>query len=207
MNTKTFPRILALGAGCTLLLGVGTAAVAETTQQDASDVQVNVDIAKIDEPGVLAMSVAGGSMTLAEKGSTELIRQFTGSLPTVTVTDTRSAEQIPDGAAWYVLGSASSFTAGSGSSLIDASHLGWAPKLIDGGDSGLVTEGEEVGTVVDQAPDNVGLVDQELLAMAFDSQAVHEEGSWSVGADLFLRTGADVVPGSYTSKLTLSLFE
>lgn len=207
MNTKTFPRILALGAGCTLLLGVGTAAVAETTQQDASDVQVNVDIAEIDEPGVLAMSVAGGSMTLAENGSTELIRQFTGSLPTVTVTDTRSVEQIPDGAAWYVLGSASSFTAGSGNSVIDASHLGWAPKLIDGGDSGLVTEGEEVGTVVDQAPDNVGLVDQELLAMAFDSQDVHEEGSWSVGADLFLRTGADVVPGSYTSKLTLSLFE
>ena len=31
--------------------------------------------------------------------------------------------------------------------------------------------------------------------------------SWSAGADLFLKTGTDVKPGSYTSKLTLSLFE
>jgi hypothetical protein len=34
--------------------------------------------------------------------STPTVRQFTGSLPTVTVTDTRLPDQIPAGAGWYV---------------------------------------------------------------------------------------------------------
>ena len=31
--------------------------------------------------------------------------------------------------------------------------------------------------------------------------------SWTANASLFLKTGADVAPGSYSSTLTLSLFE
>ncbi|RFS43754.1 hypothetical protein D0Q02_09340, partial [Micromonospora craniellae] len=82
-------------------------------------------------------------------------------------------------------------------------------RLVDGDDSGLVSEGEEVVTVLDeptQPGNNVGLVDQELLVSTFDSGAV-AGGAYSVDADLFLRTPADVAAGEYTSTLTLSLFE
>ena len=64
-------------------------------------------------------------------------------------------------------------------------------------------------TVLDeptQPGNNVGLVDQELLASTCESGAV-ADGAYTVNADLFLRTPADVAAGSYTSTLTLSLFE
>ena len=53
----------------------------------------------------------------------------------------------------------------------------------------------------------MGLVDQELLALAIDSGAIASEGQWTANANLFLRTPATVAPGSYSSTLTLSLFE
>ncbi len=170
---------------------------------------MTVEIAPIEEPGVLAMSIAADSVALAEEGSTLEERQFTGTLPTVTVTDTRTAEEILEGAAWAVLGNASDFTGDAGQAAISAGHLGWKPNLIDGGDTGLVAEGEEVVTVLDeptQPGNNVGLVDQELLVSTFDSAEV-TEGSYTVNADLFLKTPADVAAGSYTSTLTPSLFE
>ena len=188
-----------------MLVGVAGAAIAD--EYGDQDVDVNVAITELDEPGVLAMSVAGSSTTLTEDGSTATVRQFTGALPTVTVTDTRTAEEIPDGAFWYVLGSSSDFTGDAGQPAIGAGHLGWAPSLIDGGESGLVAAGDEVDTVLDTGPNAVGVVDQELLAMAFDSEAVASEGSWTATADLFLRTPATVAPGDYTATITLSLFE
>ena len=191
--------------GAALLVGVAGAAIAD--EYGDQDVDVNVAITELDEPGVLAMSVAGSSTTLTEDGSTATVRQFTGALPTVTVTDTRTAEEIPDGAFWYVLGSSSDFTGDAGQPAIGAGHLGWAPSLIDGGESGLVAAGDEVDTVLDTGPNAVGVVDQELLAMAFDSEAVASEGSWTATADLFLRTPATVTPGDYTATITLSLFE
>ncbi|WP_222115660.1 hypothetical protein [Microbacterium sp. SLBN-146] len=197
-------RCAMLAAGVAVLAGAATAATA--AEQD-EDIDVTVQIAEIDEPGALAMSVAGSSVALTENGSTSTVRQFTGSLPTVTITDTRTADEIPEGAFWYVLGSASSFTGDGGQPEISAANLGWAPELLDGGESGLVSEGDPVETVLDEGPNNVGLVDRELLAMAADSGMLAEEGAWTVTADLFLRTPSTVVPGSYASVLTLSLFE
>ncbi|HEY9266899.1 MAG TPA: hypothetical protein VIQ11_20080 [Mycobacterium sp.] len=46
-----------------------------------------------------------------------------------------------------------------------------------------------------------------MLAIAFGSEAVAAEGSWTANANLFLRTPAAVAAGNYTSTLTLSLFE
>jgi hypothetical protein len=72
-----------------------------------------------------------------------------------------------------------------------------------------VSEGEEVVTVLDDPTlpgNNVGLVDQELLVSTFDSGSVAGD-SYSVNAELFLRTPADVAAGSYAATLTLSLFE
>lgn len=203
MKKSTWLRTAAVSAGALMLMGVAGAAFAETED----DVDVNVEIAPLVEPGELAMSVAPGDVTLVENGSDANRRQFTGSLPTVTVTDTRSEDEVPAGAFWYVVGTASDFVGSSGQPDISAGHLGWAPKLLSDSDSGLVAEGDPVGTVMDSGPNAVGLVDQEFLVTTADSGAVLEEGTWSAGADLFLRTPIDVAPGSYSSTLTLSLFE
>lgn len=206
MHTRRWLRAAAAVAGTVALTGVATAAMAEQQHGD-DEVDVTVEIAEIEEPGVLALSVAGTRAALTENGSDALVRQFTGTLPTVTVTDTRDPEDVPAGAGWYVLGVASDFTGDAGQPVIGAEHLGWTPRLIDGGESGLVAEGDPVQTVLDDGPDAVGLVDAELLALAADSGAVASEGSWTVTADLALRTEATVEPGSYGATLTLSLFE
>jgi hypothetical protein len=192
--------------GGLMLAGVATTAYADD-EYGNSDVDVNVSITPLTEPGVLAMSVDGTSTTLTESGSTPTIRQFTGTMPTVTVTDTRDAADIPAGVGWYVVGSSSDFIGTAGQDPIGAEYFGWTPNLIDGGESGLVAEGEQVDTVLDAGPDNVGLVDQELLALAIDSGEAQTDGSWTANADLFLKTPADVEAGSYASVLTLSLFE
>ncbi|GIF23771.1 hypothetical protein BJ973_004382 [Actinoplanes tereljensis] len=200
-------RLVAVAA----LAGVAafpTAAMADPG--DSADVDVTVQIAPIVEPGVLALTVAANAATLTENGSTLLVRQFTGTLPTVTVTDTRTADEIPAGSSWAVLGSSSDFTGTAGQAPITADHLGWKPRLVDGGNSdGQVSEGEEVVTSLDQPTqpgNNVGLTDQELLVSTYDSASVTGD-AYSVNADLFLRTPADVSAGSYQAKLTLSLFE
>jgi hypothetical protein len=199
-------RLVAVAA----LAGVAafpTAALADPG--DSADVDVTVNIAPIKVPGVLALTVAGGAVALQENGSTLTVRQFTGTLPTVTVTDTRTADEIPAGSSWAVLGSSGDFTGTAGQAPITADHLGWKPRLIDGGGTGQVSEGEEVVTVLDdptQPGNNVGLKDQELLVSTYDSASV-TGGSYDVNADLYLRTPADVAAGSYHSTLTISLFE
>jgi len=210
MSSSKRQRLVAAGAAGAVLAGVlGLPAQALAEPGDSGEVRVTVDIEEIDEPGVLAMSIAANSIALSEDGSTLLVRQFVGTLPTVTVTDTRTPEEVPDGAAWAVLGSATDFVGDAGQAPISAGHLGWKPKLIDGGDTGQVAEGEEVVTVLDeptQPGNNVGLVDQELLVSTFDSEAVTGD-AYSVNANLFLRTPADAAAGKYTSTMTLSLFE
>ncbi len=54
----------------------------------------------------------------------------------------------------------------------------------------------------------VGLVEGEFLYLA-DTAAARDGGtnSWSATAGLTLKTPLDVAPGSYSSTLTLSLFE
>lgn len=207
--SQGFPARLAVAAaGGLILAGTAGAAFAADEYGD-SDVDVNVDIAPVVAPGSLSMTVAGTSATLSEVASREAdVRQFDGTLPTVTVTDTRDVADIGANRWWYVLGQATDFVGGNGQPTIGADHFGWAPNVIDDED-GLVLEGDAVDTVEDTGPNAVGLVSQELLYGAFDSAALVDAGgtSWSADASLYLKTGADVAPGSYSSTLTLSLFE
>ena len=205
MRTTTTLRIGALAAGLLIAGGVATAAAADE-QHGTDDVQINVVVPE-SEGGLLAMTVAAPSVTLEENGSDELVRQFTGTLPTVTVTDTRDADEIADGAAWYVLGSATDFTTEDGTKSIGAEYLGWVPELLTESDSGLVQEGDPTASKIDGVEDEEGLVDTELLASTFDSSAVATEGSWSANAELRLRAPATIEAGEYSSTLTLSLFE
>ncbi|WP_230672660.1 hypothetical protein [Rathayibacter sp. Leaf248] len=192
-------------AGGLLVLGVAGTAAADEIEIGADAVDVTVDISPLTS-GALSMTVAGTSTVLAENGSDAGTRRFTGTLPTVTVTDTRDPADIPEEAGWYVLGSASDFTSTTGGT-IGAENLGWAPALLDGGESGLVSEGDVVDPALDGGVNGVGLVDQELLAKTDDSAAVAEEGSWTANAELTLKTLPTVGAGQYDSVLTLSLFE
>ncbi len=195
--------------GGLLLAGVGTGAFAQYPDAEGTgDVDVKVDIAQIDD-GALSLTVAGTETTLAENGSTATERVFTGSLPEVTVTDTR--EDVPAGVYWYVTGQASAFKGATGQSDIPASQLGWLPQDVTDG-NGEVSGGDEVVPASDTATqpgNNTGLVSgEDLLYLALDSaEAQAAQGSWSTTAGLTLKTEADVAPGAYTSTLTLSLFE
>lgn len=200
---RTATRITAAACGTLLFTGLAATAASAEDEQGTGNVDVSVQIDPIRTPGVLAMSVAANTTTLIETGSNNTGRVFTGQLPTVTVTDTRIAEEIPDGAYWYVVGTASDFTT-AGGSVIGAENIGWTPRLIDGGESGLVAEGDPVKPELDGGP---GLVDRELLALALDSEAVAGDGSWTAAAGLTLKTPTSVQAGSYHGTLTLSLFE
>lgn len=191
--------------GGLMLAGVGTAAFAEfPNADDSGDVDVKVDITPT-ENGALSLTVAGTETTLAESGTTASYRQFTGALPNVTVTDTR--EDVPAGVFWYVTGQASDFVGTAGQANITPDHLGWAPNLLTA-NNGEVSEGDTVGTSIDGGANGVGLVGQELLALSLDSsEAQAASGQWTANANLVLKTPVDVAPGSYTSTLTLSLFE
>ncbi|GAA3228761.1 hypothetical protein [Nonomuraea helvata] len=208
MNRTT--QILAaamLGVALTAAgVGVGGPAVADDEPDNGIDVSVTIE--PNTTPGELSMTVAdNGGVALREDGSNAAARQFVGTLPTVTVTDSRRPEEIPAGDFWAVVGQASEFTATSGSAPpIGPQYLGWRPRLLSDSSSGAVAAGEPVSSVISDgsgAP-TVGLQGQELLVSTANS--ADEIGTWQVNAGLALRTPADVAAGEYHSTLTLSLF-
>jgi len=202
MNKKGLLARAGIGATGAMLL-MGGAGVAVADEITGEDVEVNVEIQELEPVGALTMSVAAGSTSLTEVDSGDPeVRQFDGTLPTVTVADDR--EEVPEGAFWYVTGQSSAFSA-EGVPDLGAEHLGWAPNLKT--DDGNVAEGDEVLTVLDEGPSAVGLVGEELLALALDSSEARPTGEWEADADLFLKTPSDVAPGSYSATITLTLWE
>lgn len=204
MKKSVVLRGSAIAFGAALLVSAGSAALAaETEQGESQGVDVEVQIDPIEGQGALAMTVAASSTSLEENGSTDLERVFTGTLPTVTVTDTRAADEVPADAAWYVVGTASDFYDDVNDQTIAASHLGWSPQLVAGEGEGEAYV--EVGG--DVTPSDPGLVDQELLYLAESSEANAGGGVFSATANLDLVVPADVPAGTYSSTITLSLFE
>lgn len=204
MKRNTVVRVAATAFGVLLLASAGSALATADDLVDDGTVDINVDVTSRYPSGVLALSVAADHATLAEVNSGDpLVREFTGDLPVVTVTDTRS--EVPD-VPWYVLGTASDFT--SGSKTISADHLGWSPELV--ADYGAAIEpGGDIETVIDDpASEGLAYADGELLYVNWDQAATYEQGAWSATAGLQLKVNAaTVAAGSYTSVLTLSLFE
>ncbi len=208
MNRSHLARTAAGVVGGLVLVGVGGAAIAEEVGTDGVDVNVTIEE---QAAGALSLSVAAESETLTEvEGASADYREFTGALPDVTVTDTRS--EVPEGVYWYVTGQASDFVGDAGQASITPDHLGWTPELVTAG-NGEVAPGDEVPTSLDEStnpttPNNVGLAGEELLQLALDSsEATAANGEWTANADLTLKTPNDVEAGSYTSTVTLSLFE
>ncbi|WP_278235716.1 hypothetical protein [Isoptericola sp. AK164] len=193
-------------AGATMgVLLVATVGAGTAAAEDVDDQGIDVSVDITDQGGgELSMTVAANEgVDLVEEGSDESARQFVGTTPTVTVTDTRDPADIPEGHYWAVLGQAGEFVdATDGTKTIGAEYLGWTPTLLSESSTGLVSEGEPVDSAVDAGP---GLAGQELLVSTWESGA--ESGTWDVAADLALRTPTDVEAGSYSSTITLTLME
>lgn len=208
MNVRKMTQWTAAGTLGLVLVGAAGAGMATAADGDEG-IDVSVEIDDATPPGGLAMTVAANDgVVLTEDGSDETARQFVGSTPTVTVTDSRAVEDIPEGAYWAVVGQASDFVdAADATNSFGAEYLGWDPQLLTGSTTGSVAEGEPVSSVVDDGSGAaaVGLVGQELLVSTW--AAADETGSWDVNADLTLRTPVDVPAGAYSATLTLSLFE
>jgi len=206
MKTTRTTRVIAASLLGLALAATTAPAMASADPDDGIEVSVTID--PIRTPGEVSMTVADNNgVTLTENGTNAAARQFTGTLPTVTVTDTRLPEEIPTGDFWAVVGQAGQFTStGTETATIGPEYLGWAPRLISESETGVVAAGEPVSSVI---PDGtgapaVGLQGQELLVSTANS--ADEIGTWEVNADLALRTPVDVTAGEYTSTLTLSLF-
>ncbi|MBO3089545.1 alpha/beta hydrolase [Cellulomonas dongxiuzhuiae] len=149
------------------------------------------------EDGVLALSVAddGSGVTLDGPQNTGTALRFTGQLPTVTVTDSRSVSQAGV-TGWAVTGQAYSFE--SATRLLDGKHLGWTPRL-ESPRAGLAA-GDARATALGGGE---GLVVPGRLASATPEGRV---GTATIGADLVLDVPVDTTPGEYTGTLSLSLF-
>ncbi|MBB2741621.1 UNVERIFIED_ORG: hypothetical protein FHR35_001441 [Microbispora rosea subsp. rosea] len=208
-STRTTQLLAASVLGLTLAgAGVAGPAAAADDPGTGNGIDVSVKIEPTTTPGQVSMTVADNNgVALQENGSDATARQFVGTLPTVTVTDTRKPEDIPAGEFWAVVGQASQFVAADDpAKTIGPEYLGWKPRLLSDSSTGAVAAGEPVSSVVSDgtgAP-QVGLEGQELLVSTANS--ADEIGTSQVNADLALRTSTDVAAGEYHSTLTLSLF-
>ncbi|WP_456819931.1 alpha/beta hydrolase [Cellulomonas sp. URHB0016] len=145
--------------------------------------------------GVLALSVAAHDVTLAPAQNAGDRLRFTGALPAVTVTDSRSVSQA-GASGWAVAGQAYRFS--SGTRILGAEHLGWSPR-VETPRAGLVAGAVRATTL----GGGEGLVVPGRLAWATPEGRF---GSATLGADLALEVPVDTTPGSYQGTLTLSLF-
>lgn len=149
------------------------------------------------ENGVLALTVAdyGDGVALAQAENAGDRLRFSGELPTVTVTDSRTLQQAGT-SGWAVSGQAYQFSSYARS--VDAGHLGWTPRL-ETTRPGL-SAGDAVATSMSGGE---GLAVPAQLATA---DVEGRFGSASVGADLTFDVPVDTQPGTYSGTLTLSLF-
>lgn len=161
-------------------------------------IPIVADIPELGGPeGALTLSVANYGDGVVLTGPTNVgdRLRFDGTLPQVTVTDTRNATQAGD-SGWTVSGRATDFT--SGTAELDAAHLGWTPwadSLRDG-----VILGGTVNGILRGGP---GLAAAATLATAPNEARL---GIAAVRADLLLEAPVDTPEGTYESRLKVSLF-
>lgn len=163
-------------------------------QENTTGVEITAVVPE-GQDGVLALSVAGDSVTLDGPQNTGTALRFTGKLPDVTVTDSRTASQAGV-TGWAVTGQAYSFD--SGSRLLDGKHLGWAPR-VSTPRAGL-TAGDARPSALSGGE---GLAVPGTLASATPEGRT---GQATIGADLQLDVPVDTAPGEYKGTLSLSLF-
>lgn len=165
----------------------------------------------VEETGELTMTVDTATpVALVEGPSDGENRTFNGTLPTVTVSDTRS--DVPDqGEGWSVVAQSTDFThVDDNTAVISNAHLGWRPALVEPAeqpDEEYVIAGEEVLPEIEGGPGLTTGVD--LLISGWPSENAQQiSQEWKADAELELIAPADELQsGDYTATLTLSLFE
>ncbi len=140
--------------------------------------------------GALTVTVAAGTVDLTSEGST-VPQTATGTLNTITVTDSRNTDP-----GWSVSAQVSAFT-GSGAaagSTIAGDQLGWVP-------TGTLAGGATLGPAVSPGS-SPGLGDAaQVLASAVPGSGV---GTDSLSAALTLDIPAATEAGPYTATLTIT---
>ena len=138
-------------------------------------------------PGTLALSVTEGAATLTDARNAGDRLRLTGTLPQVSVTDSRT-----DAAGWNLTGTATART--DDDATITADHLGWAPYLL----TGDAKPGAAIKTLLAGGP---GLATPATLGTSTGGT-----GTDTLAADLQLHTPIDTEAGTYTGAITVSLF-
>lgn len=160
-------------------------------------IPVRAVVPERDGDGHLALTVApyGDAVELSAADNAGDRLRFSGDLPEVTVTDSRSAERAGQGG-WAVSGQADTFR--SAGQSVSAAHLGWTPTVLTPRPG--LSAGASVATALDDGP---GLAGARRLASA---NAEGRYGTAKLGAELAFDVPVDTQPGSYTGMLTVSLF-
>jgi hypothetical protein len=150
-----------------------------------------------DTPGALTLTVAdfGGAVELSDEQKTGDRIHYRGTLPDVTITDSRNAAQAAGGG-WAVTGHSSAFR--NGSTELGAGHLAWTPKLIEPKTG--VNPGAPVASILSGGP---GLAAPASLASADNTGRL---GQAKATADLLLEFPVNARTGEYTATLSVSLF-
>ncbi|MDN3494842.1 alpha/beta hydrolase-fold protein [Planococcus sp. APC 4015] len=149
------------------------------------------------ENGSLALTVAdygdGVALSAPENAGDRL--RLTGTLPEVSVTDSRTSQQAGLGG-WTVTGQADALT--SAGQTLPAEHLGWTPQVLTPRPG--LTAGDPVATILSGG---------DGLALPGELGSADAEGRYGTArfaAALLLEVPVDTQPGTYTGKVTVSLF-
>ena len=164
------------------------------TYENDSDIPVTAQIPARGEgePGALVLSVADGSLALGNARNAGDRLRLAGTLPQVSVTDTRAA------GGWTVTGQSSDLTADD-ARTVRAANLGWAPFVVDG----AATPGLRVASTMSGG---AGLAAPATLGSGAVAGAGAVAGTSVLGADVELEVPVDTKAGSYAGAVTVSLF-
>jgi len=152
---------------------------------------VNITVAIPSGVGSLTLTGVASSVNLGTAALNGGLLTATGTLPAVTVTDTRQLGS----AAWALTGITTDFTA-AGNKVLDGKYLGWVPTTTDS-----ATNAGTIGATVATGVAN-GLKTAAILA---NGSVVDQKSTTKVGATLNLAAPANTPAGAYSATLTLTL--
>lgn len=152
----------------------------------------NSTVITVGIPSVGAVTLTGitSSVNLGVAALNGGLLTATGTLPSVTVTDTRNLGSL----AWSLTGITTDFSTAGGVKL-DGKYLGWVPTTSDS-----VTNAGAIGATV--AAGVTGLKTASVLAYG---SVVDQKLTTKVGATLNLAAPANTPVGTYNATLTLTL--
>lgn len=147
--------------------------------------------------GALVLSIADNDgVALTGGHNVGDARRFLGTLPTISVTDSRSDAEAGANGGWSVSGQSSDLVAEG--RTIRAGHLGWTPALVEPRQG--IEAGSRIPSILRDGP---GLAQPQTLGSASSEGRV---GTTGLTAELRLEVPVTTQGGEYGGELTVSLF-